>query len=185
MQDNECYRADNYPTFVLAYVTHEKRSAMVGGGGKLLCTWNEVERQVHDISNQCLGAETLEGVLENLSQSLNGISARLELSAFTDEVGSVPGNQGAVKGVQEGILHHKVPGEERNDRRALVQDEHCCGEDCERSVDESHERELRHVGEEKHARHHSDRQRHNRGQLLKEGLPKAAMAQEVEDSLEY
>lgn len=148
------------------------------------CTWNEVERQVHDIADQRLGAETLEGVLEDLSQSLNGISARLELSALTDEVGSVPGNQGTVEGVQKGILHHEVPGKERNDGRALVQDEYCGGEHGKRSVDESHERELRHVGEEKHARHHSDRKCHDRGQLLKEGLPKAAVAHEVEDSLE-
>lgn len=62
------------------------------GEGGSFYTWNEVERQVHEIPNQRLGAETLEGVLEDLSQSLNGISARLQLSAFTDKVGSVPGN---------------------------------------------------------------------------------------------
>lgn len=84
----------------------------MGGGGQFSCTWNEVKRQVHDISNQRLGAETLERILENFSQSLDGIPARLQLSAFTDKIGSVPGNQGAVKGVQEGILHDEVPGEE-------------------------------------------------------------------------
>jgi len=67
-------------------------------------TWYEVERQIHDIADEGLWAEAAEGALENLAKTVNGIGARLELSALRHNIGGISRDEGAVKGVQQGIL---------------------------------------------------------------------------------
>ena len=58
---------------------------------------NEVQRQIHAVSNQGLGTETVEGILQDLAQPCHGITPRLQLSALTDNIGGIPSHQRAIK----------------------------------------------------------------------------------------
>lgn len=132
---------------------------------------DEVQRQIHDVSDDSLGAEALEGVLEDLAELGHGVTARLELSALGDEVGGVLGDQGAVEDIQQSVLKDEGLGNHVDNGRALAQNQEASGEDGDGAVDEDHQGELRQVGEGEHGRKNADAQCQGRNELLPEGLP--------------
>ena len=109
---------------------------------RLYYTWNEVQWQIHEVADRALDAESAEGVLENLSESLHGILAGLQLSAFAQDLGLILGNQSSVKSIKQGVLQHEVLRNHRDDDGALVEHQKNGGEDCQGSVEEHHDAEL-------------------------------------------
>ena len=139
--------------------------------GRLRPTWNEVQGEVHDVADQGLGAKSIKGALEDLAQTLNRVTARLELAALGNNPGAVARDESAVKRVEEGVLEQKVPGDDRDERRALVEDEKGSGESGQRAIDKDENGELGQIGEGKHEAHDADRQTDSRQELRKQGLP--------------
>lgn len=100
-----------------------------------------------------------------------------------NNAGAVPRDQRAVKGVEESVLEQKVLGDDRNERRALVEDQKGGGESGEWAIDEDENGELGKIGEGKHEAHHADRQTGSRQELREQGLPEGLVGQEVDDAL--
>lgn len=73
-----------------------------------MLTRDEVERQVHDVANEGLGAIFLERTLQDLAKSVHGIATRLELPALTHYAGLVAREHRTVKRVQQSILKKEV-----------------------------------------------------------------------------
>lgn len=96
---------------------------------------------------------------------------------------AVPRDQRAVKGVEESVLEQEVLGDDRNERRALVEDQKGSGESGERAIDEDENGELGKIGEGKHEANHADRQTGSRQELREQGLPEGLVGQEVDDTL--
>lgn len=116
---------------------------------------DEVQRQIHQVSDDGLGAKALERASENLAQLGNGVTPRLKLPTLSNKVGSISGHQGPVKGVKQGVLEDPGTGDHGDDGRALVQDEEDGGQECDGTVHENHDGQLRKVGQRKHACHHA------------------------------
>lgn len=95
---------------------------------------DEVERQIHDISDDCAGAEPLKGALDDLAKFGNGVLARLQFSALGDKAGGVVCHEGSVEGVEQGIPEHPVFGEHGYDGGALVEHEENCRQDSHGTI---------------------------------------------------
>lgn len=80
-------------------------------------------------------------------------------------------------------MEQKVLGDDRNERRALVEDQKGSGERGERSIDEDENSELGKIGEGKHKAQHADRQTGSRQELREQGLPEGFVGQKVDDAL--
>lgn len=144
---------------------------------------DEVQGKVHDVSDQCLWAEALKGTLENLSQPLHGLRARLNLAAFADHVCRVSGDKGAVKGVEDGILKYPVSGDDVDNGRALIENQEDGSDDGEGPVDEDEDGELRQIGKGKHSADDGRGEGEVGPKAGEEGLPKGTVGEEVEDTL--
>lgn len=134
-------------------------------------TGNEVERQVHEVSDNCLGTEAGEGRLEDLAEPGHRVAARLQLPALADDVGSVSRHESAVEDVEQRVLQEEVAGQDGDDGRALAENQDNRGEHGKWSVHEHQDSELRHVGKGEHRGHHADRESDGRNKLRQEGLP--------------
>lgn len=144
---------------------------------------NEVQRQVHQVADDSLGAEAIERAPEYLAQLGNGIIARLKLPALGNEVGSIPSHQRSIKGVKQSVLEDPSPGDHGDNGRALVQDEKDGRQECDGAIHEHHDRQLREVSEGKHACQDADAERQRWTKLAPEGLPESSMAEKVNDAL--
>lgn len=70
--------------------------------------WDEVERQVHEVTNDGLRPESLERVLQDLSKPRNRGVSWLNLTTFFDNLSRVSGDEGAIKSIEEGIFEEPV-----------------------------------------------------------------------------
>lgn len=59
-----------------------------------------VERQVHNVTDDGLGTELLEGTLDNFAQLLHRISSRPNLASLADNLGVSASEQGTVENIQ-------------------------------------------------------------------------------------
>lgn len=143
----------------------------------------EVQRQVHDVSNQSLGTEPLKGALENLAKLLYGIRAGLQLAALANDGIGISRNQGAVEGVKQRILEKPGTGGHVDDGGALVEDQEDCREDSQRAVEEDEDGKLGYVGEEKHAGHDSDGEQEIGTDAGQKRLPQGPVRGEEDDAL--
>ena len=113
-------------------------------------TRNKVERQVHQIADEGLGAELVKRTLQDLAEFVHGIASVLELSPLEDQLARIPRNHGAVKRIQQCILHKVRSCYHVDNGRALAQDKDDGREDGEWAIDKHHYGELWHVGEHEH-----------------------------------
>jgi hypothetical protein len=118
-------------------------------------TWNEVQRQVHEIPNDLCQAKLPERRLERPSESLDGVAARLQLPPLSKDSRTAARNEGAVERVQDRVFQDVVPREQARDGGAFAEDEQSCGEDGQGSVHKGHDGELGDVGEKKHGPQHA------------------------------
>lgn len=132
---------------------------------------DEVERQVHDISDDRTGAELLEGTPDDLAKLCDGITARLQFSTLGYEVVGVLGDEGSVEGVEQGFLEQPILGDCVYDGGTLVEDKEDRRQDSNRPVHEDQHSELRQVGEGEHANQDTRAQHQGRDQLAEEGFP--------------
>lgn len=147
-------------------------------------TWNEVERKIHDVSNDGRRCELGEGVLQDLAEPRDRVASRLELPSLADDTSRVAGNKGAIERVQKGILQQEVAREEVDNSRTLVQDQQNRGENGKWAVHEDEDGKLGHIGEEKHGAEHSDGETQRGKDTGSEWLPKGPMSEKIEDSPE-
>ena len=119
---------------------------------------DEVERKIHEVPDDGLGTELLEGALDDLSKLLHWIATGLDLATFADHVRGVASNESAIEGVKERILKEPVPRYHVGYSSTLVKDQENRGKDCKRTVDEDKESEVRQVGEGEHASDDADGQ---------------------------
>lgn len=96
---------------------------------------DKVQWKIRDISHQGSWAEAFKGALEYLAEPLHGLVARLDLAALADYVCGVSGDEGAVKGVKDGILEDPVAGDDVDNGGALIEDQEDGGDNGEGSVD--------------------------------------------------
>lgn len=125
-------------------------------------TWNEVEREIHDVSDNGLRRKLAERIFDNFSKSFNGIASRLYLSSLTDDASGVLGNERSIESVQESILQEKVAGDQIHDRGALIKYKENSRKDGQRAVDENQDGQLRKIGEEEHGRRNTYSQTNGR-----------------------
>lgn len=142
-----------------------------------------VERQVHNVPNDCLGTELLEGTLDDFAQFLHRVCSRLDLTSLADNFGVSASEKGAVKDIQQRILEKIGARYEVDDGSALVQNQKNSCERCNRTVDEEQDGELWQVCEEEHATNNTSREEYQRTELRDERLPERAVGEEVEDTL--
>lgn len=116
---------------------------------------DEVQRQVHKVTNDCLWAELCERTLECLSQPLDWVAAGLDLSTPLYKFALVSGKQSAIKGFQDGILQQIISRDHVDNRGTLVENQEDGGKDREWAIDEDEDGELRQVCECKHAPQHT------------------------------
>lgn len=65
---------------------------------------DEVERQVHDVSDDGAGSELGEGLLDEFAQTADSIAAATDLALPGHEFGLALGNQSAVERVNQAFL---------------------------------------------------------------------------------
>lgn len=117
-----------------------------------MLTRDEVERQVHDVPNEGLGAIFLERALQDLAKSVHRIAARLDLPALTHHTRLIAGDHRTVKRVQQSILKKEVSRHEIDYDGALIEYQDSSRQGSQRAVDKNEDGELRQVGEKEHAR---------------------------------
>lgn len=143
---------------------------------------DEVQRQVHDVTDDGIGREFGERAADKLAQTSHGITARLELTAFLDDLGGVLGDKSSIKSVENSILEEEVARDEVDDDGALVQDEQRRGEGGQRSVDKDEDGQLGEIGEEKHEDGDTGCEGQGGDESLEKGLPQRAVREEVGDA---
>lgn len=112
---------------------------------------DEIEGQIHEVSNDCFGTESLEWFLQCLSEFLNRITAGFDLSPFLHNLPLVSREQCAVEGVENGIFQKKVARDSVDDCSTFVEDQKDGADHCDRTVHEYKDRELGEIGKGKHA----------------------------------
>lgn len=87
---------------------------------------DEVEGQVHDVSNDGRRAELGKGVFYCLSKPLDGITSGLDLATLTDHVDGISRDEGAIERVKNGLLQEPVPRDHIRNGRAFIQHKKNC-----------------------------------------------------------
>lgn len=146
-------------------------------------TRDEVQRQVHNVPDESLGAELLEGVLQNLSESLDGITSRLELTTLCHNSSGVSRHESAIKRIKKSVPKQEVAGYDGDQGGALAQDQEDGGEHGQRAIRQDHDGELGQIGEEEHAREHADGKCDGGTETRKKGLPQGTVGEEVKYTL--
>lgn len=145
--------------------------------------WDEVQREVHYITNDCLEAELLERSLEKSPKPVRAGSPRSQLTALLHDASHVLGDQGAVKSVDERVSEKPCPGEHIDDGGTLVEDENDGRKNGQRPVDKDEEGQLGQVGEEEHGGDDGDGEEQIRHDLPCQGLPYRRARQEIDEAL--
>jgi hypothetical protein len=112
----------------------------------------EVQQKIHEISNDCLGRESREWLLHKLPEAGHGISARLQVAAFGDDIclalfdqslwlvswnsHNMLGKTYAIKRVKQRILDKEGTRYQIGDCRTLTKHEHDRREYSQRSVED-------------------------------------------------
>lgn len=112
---------------------------------------NGIERQIHDVTNDGLWAESIKWTLEDLAQFLHRITARFDLSSLAHDLSVSACEQSAVECVKQCIPEEIVSRNEIDDSGAFVENEQTGGYNCEWSVDKDENGELGKIRECEHA----------------------------------
>lgn len=84
---------------------------------------DEVEGQVHDVSDDGAGSKFGEWLLDELTKTTNGITATTDLALLGHEFGLALGNQSTVKSIDQAVLDEEGLGQGVEDGAALVETE--------------------------------------------------------------
>lgn len=98
--------------------------------------WDGVERQIHDVPDDGLWTELLEGALDDFAKLLHRISSRLDFTSLADNLSVSASQEGAIEDIQQRILEKVVARYEVDDGSALIQNQKNRGEWCDRTIDE-------------------------------------------------
>jgi hypothetical protein len=145
---------------------------------------NEVERQVHDVSDDGAGSELCEWLRDEFTKTANGITAATDLALPGHEFGLALGDKSAVKGVDQTVLNQECLGQGVEDGATLVQAKQSSIDGGQGAVEDGENGGLRKVTEEEDTGECGDAEGDGRKKLGCERLPKLALREEVEDALE-
>jgi hypothetical protein len=145
---------------------------------------DEVERQVHDVSDDSAGSELCERLGDELAETTNGITAATDLALLGDELGLALGDKSAVKGVDQAVLDQECLGKGVEDGATLVETQESGIDSGQGTVEDSKDGGLWEVAEEEDTGECGDAESDGGDQLGCEGLPELALREEVEDALE-
>lgn len=145
---------------------------------------DEVERQVHDISDDGAGSELGEGLLDELAQTTDSITATTDLALSGHEFGLALGNQSAVEGVDQAFLNKERLGEGIEDGATLVQTQQCGIDGSQRSIEDCKNGSLGKVSKEEDTSECGETESEGWEEPVCERLPELAFREEVEDALE-
>ena len=149
------------------------------------CTNNgdEVERQVHDVSDDGAGCELGERLLNEFTKTTNGITTTADLALLGDELSLALSDQSAVEGVNQALLDEEGLGEGVEDGAALVQAQQGGIDSGERAVEDGKYGGLRKVAEYEDTGEGADAEQEGGDEFGCERLPKVAVSEEVGDAL--
>jgi hypothetical protein len=145
---------------------------------------NEVERQVHDVSDDGAGSEFGEGLGDEFTKTANSITAATDLALLGDELGLALGDQSTVEGVDQAVLDQECLGQGVEDGAALVETQESGIDSGQGTVEDGEDGGLGEVAEEEDTGECGDTKSDGGDQLGCEGLPELALREEVEDALE-
>lgn len=110
---------------------------------------DEVERQVHDVSDDGTGCELCEWLLDEFAETANGITTTTDLALLGDELSLALSDQSTVERVNQALLNEERLGQGVEDGTALVQTQQS-GVDCgKRAIEDGEDGGLREVAEDK------------------------------------
>lgn len=95
-----------------------------------------VERQVHHVADNSLGAELLKGALDDLAKFLHRICPRLDLSSLAHDLGISTGKERTIKHIEKGILKEVVARHKVDDGGTLIENQQNRREGRNRAIDE-------------------------------------------------
>lgn len=135
--------------------------------------WNEVQWQIHDISDQGRRSELLKWALDQLSKLSNRVVeiSALDFTSFRKYACLVPSNQNTIECINQSILDEECSRENVDQSRRFRKDKENGCEGCEWPVDEDQDGELWQIGEEEHGNHHNEGERYGWEKLGDEWLP--------------
>lgn len=145
---------------------------------------DEVERQVHDVSDDGAGSELGEGLLDEFAQAANSISAATDLALPGYEFGLALGDQSAVECVNQALLDEECFRKGVKDGATLVQTQQSGINGGQRSVEDCENSSLGKVSEEEDTGECGKPESDGWNEFRCERLPELAFRKEVEDTLE-
>lgn len=144
---------------------------------------NEVERQVHDVSDDGTGSKFGEWLGDEFTKTANGITAATDLALLGDKLGLALCDESAVEGVDQALLDQKGLGQGIEDGAALVETQQSGIDGGQGAVKDGKDCSLWKVAEEEDTGECGDAESDGRQELGCEGLPELALREEVEDTL--
>ena len=144
---------------------------------------NEVERQVHDVSDDGAGSEFCEWLGDEFTKTANSIAAATDLALPGHELGLALCDQSTVKGIDQAVLDQECLGEGIEDGATLVQAEQSGIDGGQGTVEDGEDGGLREVSEEEDTGECGDAESDGGEEFGRERLPELALGEEVEDAL--
>jgi len=132
---------------------------------------NEVEREVHEISDDSTGSKLGEWLRHKLTQLSDRVASRLDLALGGHQRGLASREQSAIEGVNQGIVDKEILAQDIEDGRLFTQYKQNSTNNGERPVEERQERDLRHIGDGEHQHCHPKTERYGGDQFRGERLP--------------
>lgn len=146
---------------------------------------DEVERQVHDISDDGAGSELGKRLLDEFAQTADSVSAATDLALLGHEFGLALGDQSAVECVNQALLNEECFREGVEYGATLVQAQQSGINSSQRSVEDCKDSSLGKVSEEEDTSECGKTESDSWDEFGCERLPELAFREEVEDALEY